>query len=95
MVGMSDMFWEMPFSFINSFTLMLLVNFRLDICFVVSMMSSYMVKPHWIGAKNLLRSLRGIISHGLRFIAKNMKLQDYSNADWAGSVKDHKRTSEC
>ena len=45
----------------------------LDICFTVSMVSSYLVEPHWIGAKNLLRHLRGTISHGLRYTAGNMK----------------------
>jgi len=68
---------------------MFLVNFRPDMCFAVSMVSSYLVEPHWIGAKNLLRYLRGIISHGLRYTAENMKLHDYSNADWAGNVEDH------
>ena len=88
MVVMSDQIWEMPLSFINSFALMFLMNFCLDICFAVSMVSSYLVEPHWIGAKNLLRYLRGTISHGLRYAAGNMKLHDYSNADWAGSVED-------
>jgi len=45
-----------------------------DICFAVSMVRSYLVEPHWIGAKNLLRYLWGIISHGLRYTAKNMKI---------------------
>ena len=89
MVVMSDQIWEMPLSFINLITLMFLVNFRPDICFAVSMVSSYLVEPHWIGAKNLLRYLQGTISHGLRYTAENMKLHDYSNADWAGSVEDH------
>jgi len=80
MVVMSDQIWEMPLSFINSFVLMFLVNFRSDICFVVSIVSSYLVEPHWIGAKNLLRYLRGTISHGLRYTVGNMKLHDYSNA---------------
>ena len=78
MVVMSDQIWEIPRSFINSFALMFLVNFRPDICFTVSMVGSYLVEPHWIGAKNLLRYLRGTISHGLRYTARNMKLHDYS-----------------
>ena len=57
MVVMSDQIWEMPLSFINSFVLMFLVNFCPDIFFAVSMVSSYLVEPHWIGAKNLLRYL--------------------------------------
>ncbi len=43
--------------------LMFLVNFRSNISFAVSMLSSYMVEPHWIGAKNLLRYLQRTISH--------------------------------
>ena len=66
MVMMPDQIWEMPLSFINSFALMFLVNFRPNIRFVVSMVSSYLIEPHWIGAKNLLRYLWGTISHGLR-----------------------------
>ena len=89
MVMMPDQIWEIPLSCINSFALMLLVNFCSDICFVVSMVSSYLVEPHWIGAKNLLRYLRGTTSHGLRYTVGNMKLHDYSNANWAGSVEDH------
>jgi len=81
MVVMLDKIWEMPLSFINSFMLMFLVDFRLDICFAVSMVSSYLVEPHLIGAKNLLRYLWGTISHGLRYTARNMKLHDYSNVD--------------
>jgi len=60
-----------------------------DICFAVSMVSSYLDEHHWIGAKNLLRCLWGTISHGLRYTTGNMKLRDYSNVDWAGSVEDH------
>jgi len=89
MVVMADQIWEMPLSFINSFALMFLVNIRSDIFFAVSMVSSYLVEPHWIGAKNLLRHLQGTISHGLKYTTRNMKLHDYSNVDWAGSVEDH------
>jgi len=46
MIVMLDQIWEMPLSFINSFALMFLVNFRLDICFAVSMVSSYLVELH-------------------------------------------------
>ena len=46
MVVMSDQIWEMPLSFIYSFTLMFLVKFRSNICFAVSMVSSYLVELH-------------------------------------------------
>ena len=89
MVVMPNQIWEMPLSFINSSALMFLVNFRLYICFAASMVSSYLVKPHWIGSKNILRYLLGTISHGLRYTAGNMKLRDYWNVEWAGNVEDH------
>ena len=59
MVVMSDQIWEMPLSFINSFALMFLVNLHPNICFAAGIVSSYLVEPHWIDAKNLLRYLRG------------------------------------
>jgi len=46
--------------------LMFLVNSRLDICFVVNMLSEFMVEPHhihWIATKNLLRYLHGTINY--------------------------------
>ena len=73
---------------------MFLLNSRLDICFAVNTLSQHMVEPHhthWIGAKNLLRYLRGTITHGLRYIAGNVRLHGYIDADWAGSVVDQKR----
>jgi len=75
--------------------LMFLVNSNSDMCFAVSMLSSYMVQPHWIGAKNLLKYLRGTISHGLRCTVGNAKLHDYSDAHRASSVEDPKSTSGC
>ena len=46
MVVMSDQIWEMPLSLKNSFALMFLVNLHPNICFAVSIMSSYLVEPH-------------------------------------------------
>ena len=73
--------------------LMFLVNSRPDICFAVSMLSQHMSEPHhshWIGAKNLLRYLRGTITHGLRFTTGAIRLLGYFDADWAGSMVDRK-----
>eukprot|EP00253_Pinus_taeda_P009024 PITA_09024 len=64
--------------------LIFLVNSHPDICFAVNTLSQYMVDPHhihWIAAKNLLRYLRGTITHGLRYTAGNVRLHGYSNAD--------------
>ena len=57
-----------------------------------------MVEPHhihWIGAKNLLRYLRGTIIHGLRYIVEDGRLHGYSDVDWASSVVDRKSTFGC
>ena len=78
--------------------MMLLVNTRPDICFAVNTLSQQMVEPHhfhWVGARNILRYLQGTINHGLRYTTGSVTLRGYTDADWAGSVVDHKSTSEC
>ena len=95
MVVMSDQTWEMPLSFKNSFALMFLVNLRSNICFAVSTESSYLAEPHCIDARNLLRYLQDTISHGLRYTVGDVRPLGYTDANWAGSVVDHKSTSGC
>jgi len=71
--------------------LMFLVNSRPYICFAINTLSQHMVEPHhshWIDAKNLLRYLRGTITHGLRYTAGDVRLLGYTDADWASSVVD-------
>ena len=78
--------------------LMFLVNSHRDICFVVNTLSQHMVDPHhihWVDAKNLLRYLRGMITHGLRYTVGSLRLHGYTNVDWARSVVDRKSTSGC
>eukprot|EP00253_Pinus_taeda_P009788 PITA_09788 len=78
--------------------LMFLVNSRPVICFTVNKLSQHMVEPHnthWIGAKNLLRYLRGTITHGLRYTIGDVRLHGHTHADWASSVVDRKSTSGC
>ena len=57
-----------------------------------------MVDPdhiHRIGAKNLLRYLRGTIDHGLRYTVGSLRLHAYTDVDWVGNVVDRKSTSRC
>eukprot|EP00253_Pinus_taeda_P003483 PITA_03483 len=78
--------------------LMFLVNSCPDICFAVNTLNQHMVEPHhthWIGAKNLLRYLRGTITHGLRYTTGDVRLLGYTDVDWVGSVVDRKSTSGC
>jgi hypothetical protein len=80
-------------------SLMYLANMRPDICFAVNTLSQYMVEPrrvHWIAAKHVLRYLKGTIEYGLKYDGNcKIKLQGYTDADWAGSVTDRKSTSGC
>jgi hypothetical protein len=80
-------------------SLMYLVNTRPSICFAVNTLSQYMVEPrhvHWIVAKHVLRYLHGTIGYGLRYVLDGyVKLQGYTNSDWAGSAVDRKSTSGC
>eukprot|EP00253_Pinus_taeda_P028936 PITA_28936 len=78
--------------------LMFLVNSRPNICFAVNTLSQHMVEPHhihWIGAKNLLRYLRGTIKYGLRYTVGDVRLTRYTDADWASSVVNRKSTYGC
>eukprot|EP00253_Pinus_taeda_P021869 PITA_21869 len=78
--------------------LMFLVNSHPNICFAMNTLSQFMVEPHhihWITAKNLLRYLQGRITYGLRYTVENVRLRGYSDADWASSVVDRKRTYGC
>eukprot|EP00253_Pinus_taeda_P004262 PITA_04262 len=77
---------------------MFLMNSRPNICFAINTLSQHMVEPHhihWIGAKNLLRYLRGTIAYGLRYTAGDVRLLGYTDVDWAGSVVDRKSTFGC
>ena len=78
--------------------LMFLVNSRPDVCFAMNTLSQHMGDPHhihWIGAKSLLRYLRGTINHGLRYTAGSFRLHGYTDAYWANSVVDRKSTFVC
>ena len=78
--------------------LMFLVNTHRDVCFAMNTLSQHMVEPHqihWVGAKNLLRYLRGMINHGLRYTAGSVTLHGYTDVDWACSVVNRKSTSGC
>jgi len=51
---------------------------------------------HQLTAKHLLIYLRGTRGYGLRYASDgDVKLQDYTDSDWARSAADRKSTSEC
>ena len=80
-------------------SLMYLVKTRPNICYAVSALIQFMIQPrqtHWIVVKHVLRYLRGIIGHGLRYNSSiDMRLQGYFDFDWAWSTMDRKKTYKC
>jgi hypothetical protein len=48
---------------------------------------------HWVGAKNILRYLRGTITYGLRYKSSGgLFLHGYADVDWERSLVDQKST---
>eukprot|EP00253_Pinus_taeda_P026325 PITA_26325 len=69
-----------------------------DLCFVVNQLSQAMVQPtklFWKVTKHVLRYLRGTTQYGLWYKrTEGVKLQGLTDADWAGSPSNRKRTSK-
>jgi hypothetical protein len=80
-------------------SLMYLVNTKPDIFYALSALSQFMSQSrqrYYIVAKHVLRYLRGIVGHGLRYTSSiDMILQGYIDSYWAGIAVDKKRTFEC
>jgi hypothetical protein len=78
-------------------SLMYLVNTRPYIFHMVNQLSQAMVKPtkrFWKAGKNVLRYLRGTYEYGLWYKhIDELNLHGFTDADWAGSPTDKKRTS--
>ena len=77
-------------------SLMYLMNTRPDICYAVNQLSQAMVKPtklFWKAGKHVLRYLRGTSEYGLWYKhTKGVKLQGFTDANWAGIPSDKKST---
>ena len=58
-----------------------------------------MVNPkhiHLIGAKHVMRYLKGTLDYGLRYTSSGeFKLHGYADSDWVESAKYRKSTSGC
>eukprot|EP00253_Pinus_taeda_P033051 PITA_33051 len=78
-------------------SLMYLVNTQPDLCFAVNQLSQAMVQPtklFWKAVKHVLRYLRGTSQYGLWYRrTKGVKLQGFTDVDWAGSPSYWKSTS--
>eukprot|EP00253_Pinus_taeda_P034065 PITA_34065 len=81
----------------NPMQTLLAVNTQPDLCFAVNQLSQAMVQPtklFWKKVKHVLRYLKGTSQYGLWYKqTEGVKLQGFTNADWAGSPSDQKSTS--
>ena len=75
-------------------SLMYLVNTRPELYFAVNQLSHAMVQPtkmFWKATKHVLRYLKAHLS--MDYGTYRVKLQGFTNADWARSPSDRKSTS--
>ncbi|CAJ2647282.1 unnamed protein product [Trifolium pratense] len=78
--------------------LMYLIATRPDLCYSVCLIARYMERPteiHLAAAKRILRYLKGTISYGVLYDkgSLNMKLEGWTDSDYAGDSDDRKSTS--
>ncbi|XP_071689318.1 secreted RxLR effector protein 161-like [Rutidosis leptorrhynchoides] len=69
---------------------------RLDICFVVGMVSRYQSNPgltHWKAVKRILRYLRGTSHYSLCYEGNDLQMRGYIDADWGRDMDERKSTS--
>lgn len=70
---------------------------RPDIAFVVSVVSQFIHEPkshHMDAVMRIIRYLKGCPGKGLLYTPRgNLKVECYTDADWAGSVDDRRSTS--
>ncbi|XP_030939850.1 secreted RxLR effector protein 161-like [Quercus lobata] len=78
-------------------SLLYLTASRSDIAFSVGVCAQYQVAPkesHLTVVKQIIRYVNGTPDYGLWYLKdSNACLAGYLDADWAGSVDDHKSTS--
>lgn len=79
--------------------LLYLIASRLDIMFVISLLSRYMHYCYVVqlnSTKRVLKYVKGTLSYEVKYVKKNeLRLIGFSNNDWVGFVEDIKSTSRC
>ena len=74
-----------------------LTTTRLDIAYLVSILSQFMAKPHenhGKATKRVLRYLKGTIDFGIEYTNDfDVELTGFSDSDWAGDLDDKKSTT--
>ena len=78
-------------------SLIYLVNTRPDICYVVNILSQFMVEPkraHLAATKHVLRYLQGTVELGLKYTHSNdVRLSGFTDVDSYETSVDRKSTS--
>ena len=68
---------------------------RPDIAFAVNQVCQFMHQPtttHWIAVKRILCYLKSTLTHGLLYEPDSLRLEAYSDADYAGNPDDRHST---
>ena len=75
----------------------LMIGTRPDLAFAFGKLARFCENPmqkHWVAVKRVFRYLVGTSDLGLTYSGKlDLKLNGYSDSDWAGDVKDRKSTT--
>ncbi|XP_065628547.1 secreted RxLR effector protein 161-like [Quercus suber] len=69
---------------------------RLDICYAVGLVSRFQSNPglaHWKAAKRILRYLKGTADYVLCYHGSDLRMIDYSDANWGSDLDERKSTS--
>ena len=69
---------------------------RLDICYVVGLVSRFqynLALKHWMIIKRILRYLKGTSDYVMCYQGKDLRLAGYTDADWGGDLDHHNSTS--
>jgi hypothetical protein len=68
---------------------------RPKICFTVRLVSRFQSNPrpaHWKAVKRILWYLCGTVDYMLCYQGRDLRLREYSEADWAGNLDERKST---
>ena len=78
-------------------SLIYLIVTRLDLAYVVHLVSQFMFAPrftHYVAVLHILQYIKGTLFHGLHFSAQSsLELRAYADADWAGDPTDCRSTT--
>ena len=87
---------QVPYSSAVGSLMYVMMCTRLDIIFVVRLVSRFQSNSelaHWKAIKRILCYLKGTADYRLCYHGANLNLVGYSNVDWVGDLDERKSTS--